>query len=272
MSVTSTPQSPAKAVIALTFAPGFAAEEGRRLADRARFALQRFWTALLSVSLELDDGIVLASGMDVTDLVDAETGRLAILLSRSSHTGDGRMLDGRAVLDEVAAGEFKLGSFRPVFGVCLRSRHGEPVVVATDIRRTRPLYWHQGSGWAAVSSSSLVLADVARAPLDSEGLGSFSVSGYCVADRTPYRGIRVLDPAQLCRLRSGRAELATYWTPPTETDPLAWEEAVDRGVDAFRQSVGACLSAYPEAATELSGGMDSRGMLAAVPTEACAPA
>ncbi len=53
-----------------------------------------------------------------------------------------------------------------------------------------------------------------------------------------------------------------------ETDPLAWEEAVDRGVDAFRQSVGACLSAYPEAATELSGGMDSRGMLAAVPTAA----
>jgi asparagine synthase (glutamine-hydrolysing) len=255
-------------VIALTFAPGFASDESRRLVDRSRSALHRFMDRAPEMSSELDDAVVLASGVDAADLLDTDTGRIAILLSRSSHTGDGRMLDGRAVFDEVAAGDDRLGSLRPVFGVCVRSRLGEPIVVATDIRRSRPLYWHQGSGWAAAASSSLVLADVAQAPLDDEGLGSFSVSGYCVADRTPYRGIRVLDPAQLCRLRSGRAELATYWTPPVEPEPLSWEDAVERGVDAFRRSVDACLSAYPGAATELSGGMDSRGMLAAVPADA----
>jgi asparagine synthase (glutamine-hydrolysing) len=252
-------------VVALSFAPALAADTIAHVTDRARVALRRLMERKPETDVEIGRARLLAVGLDADDHVDVDSGQVAILLSRGNHTGDGRVLTARSLLDEVAGGEAALGGLRPVFGTCFSTGAGAPVVIATDIRRTRPLYWHQGKGWAAASSSSLVLAHTADTAFDCEGLGSFSLTGYCVADRTPYLGVRALDPAQLCRLRSGRAELATYWDPPEKTTTLLWPEAVEHGVAAFRDSVGACLAAYPDAATELTGGMDSRGMLAAVP-------
>lgn len=257
-----------KAVCALTFDPGLGSADRDAVIRSAREAIAGLVPGHYVAQVGSGEEVVVVAGRDGQDVCDQESGRLCILVTRYPYTAGGRAAGGASILGEFEArGSAWLGEVMPPFGVCLRTGH-VPVVVATDIRRMRPMHWCQQAGWAAASSSSLVLAQVCRRDLDLEAIGGYALTGFYINDGSPWEGIRALDEGCLCRLSRGRVEVSRYWTPPSIEGRVGWAEAVELGVRSTRDSVGACLAAYPSARMELSGGFDSRGILAAVPAEA----
>jgi asparagine synthase (glutamine-hydrolysing) len=214
---------------------------------------------------------VFASEAEAGDLIDSRDAVFSTLLLRSSYTTDGAVLDGRELLSRVRHDPHAtMRSIAPPFAACYRERTDGPVVLSTDSCGLRHVYHWEGDGWAAVCSSSVVLSWVVGAPIDHEAMGMFAVIGNHLLERTPFRGIAKLDAGTLCRLHRGTTSIETF-DPQTAGAPVASGGRAGqaaRGVTVLRDAVGACLDAYPDAGLELSGGFDSRAVLAAMPRAA----
>ncbi len=143
-------------------------------------------------------------------------------------------------------------------------------MLATDSAGLRHVYVWQGPDWAAMSSSSLLLSTVVGAPIDEAAIGVYVMVGNYLLDQTPFVGIRKVDAGVSCSMLAGRIDHEVF-DPQDPTAPVgsggrAGQAA--RGVTVMRDVVGACLEAYPDASLELSGGFDSRAVLAAIPHSA----
>jgi asparagine synthase (glutamine-hydrolysing) len=204
--------------------------------------------------------------VDVLDPVDP---RFALVLQKSAYTTDGEIV----IADELLArlgGDVPgtLRSLLPPFAACFRDRRGGPVTIATDTCGLRHVYHWQGDGWAALSSSSLLLALVVEAGVDEQAMGMFSAIGNHMLEHTPFEGVRRLPAGTMARSSHGRIELETY-ARQQALAPVAGDRRhqAEVGVGVIREAVGACLRAFPDAGMELSGGFDSRAVLAAIPPD-----
>ena len=143
----------------------------------------------------------------------------------------------------------------------LWARSGGRVVVAGDRLAVLQLYVVQGDGWAACSTSALALASLSGAGLDQAALSVFALLGVHAGDESPFAGVRTLVPGQACTLAGGRADRTPL--PATAVDAGAGDP-VDAGVAAVRTSVAAAVAGHDTVHLELSGGLDSRLLLAAL--------
>ena len=135
----------------------------------------------------------------------------------------------------------------------------------------RPLYWTEHRGrlaWASELKAFLALPGFAPS-LDHSALQSFLGVGYLHDDLTWFEGVRRLPAASVLTwdLEAGRAAVRRYWWWD-RIAPLAAAKADElaAGLGAlFTAAVGRrCLPA-PRTGLVLSGGLDSRAILAALP-------
>ncbi|MEJ3747172.1 asparagine synthase-related protein [Actinomycetes bacterium KLBMP 9797] len=144
---------------------------------------------------------------------------------------------------------------------------GGRLSVATDHVGLGHVYAARGAGWAAVSSSARELARLSGAPLDHEAMGVFRLVGHHLGTLTPYRGITKIPPGSIWRVADGELTVEPYPGPAAEPVPLATGAAVRRHGELLRAAVGGFLDTHPGTVIELSGGLDSRTVLAAIPPE-----
>lgn len=138
---------------------------------------------------------------------------------------------------------------------------GETITAATDHLGLRHIYGVRGDGWAAISTSARLLARIAGAPLDREALGAYRLIGHHLGAATPYAGVTKLPAAHRWTLTGGRLHEAPYPVPVIE--PVA--DPVRGTARMLREDVERSLDEHPGAVLQLSGGLDSRVLLAAVP-------
>ncbi|QCW50797.1 hypothetical protein FE634_10925 [Nocardioides dongxiaopingii] len=143
---------------------------------------------------------------------------------------------------------------------------GGEAVVRVDWLGFRHVHVTRGDGWAAASSSAGVLGALRGEGLDREALASQSQLGWQTGSRTWHVGVRRLGPGERAALGDGRLccrgpryPRAVTTTPRTNAAP----EAV--AADLLRASVTSFLDDHPDAVLQLTGGLDSRILLAAVP-------
>lgn len=140
------------------------------------------------------------------------------------------------------------------------------VTVAADWLGLRHLYGVQGDGWAAAGTSARELARMAGRGLDREALGVYRLVGHFLDQDTAFRGVKKLRPGHSWTLSDGR--LVENEIPPgdfrAERVPSA-DEAVREMAGILREAMERCLDLFPDAVFQLSGGLDSRLLLAAVP-------
>lgn len=227
--------------------------------------------AALAGTLTIDRAVggehLLLSAVDATDVVSSDD-RWSVLLSRTCRTSAGELLDGRGLLDRLVTGQRQtLRELASPFGGCFRLGRGRPILLATDRCGLHHVYWYQGAGWAAISTSSLVLASMASESLDERAVGIFALVGNYLDCDTPYRNVRKLDAGSLCSLADGVADVQRYasWDEHDSAPFSSRHSAISEGKEAIALSVEACLDAHPAPSIELSGGLDSRAVLAAVP-------
>jgi asparagine synthase (glutamine-hydrolysing) len=184
-------------------------------------------------------------------------------LSRGLRTWHGEHVDTSDVSQRLAAGDELINLAAP-FAVATVDDSGR-LSVATDHAGLRHIYAAQGDGWAAVSSSARDLARLVGAGLDRESMGVFRLVGHHLGTATPYRGVTKLAPGRICRLADGKLTVEPYPAMVSAPGPVRFESAVGRHAERLRATVEGFLDTHPGAVLELSGGLDSRMVLAAIP-------
>jgi asparagine synthase (glutamine-hydrolysing) len=259
-----------KALVACARDPSrLAPDEWATIVERARRSITGL-AGPISVDRATERSHMFLSRFEESD-VDGPDGTWAVLLSRSCRTVRGGLLTGDDLLARLRNDHSStLRDVAPPFGGCVRLGALEAVLGVTDTCGFHHLYWYQGTGWAAISSSAAVLGSMASESIDERALGIYACVGNFLDCDTPYRGVRKLDAGSTCRLADGVVEVQRYvpWAT-VDAQPFATRgDAVDAGAAAVRASVAACLAAHPRPWIEISGGFDSRAVLAAVPSEA----
>jgi asparagine synthase (glutamine-hydrolysing) len=141
---------------------------------------------------------------------------------------------------------------------------GSSVIAATDYLGLRHIYGVEGEGWAAISTSARLLARLANTSLDRDALGAYRLIGHHLGTATPYAGVTKLPAAARWRLAAGRLHVEPYSIAAGEPAPDA-PTAVRRTAAMLRATIERCLDEHPDAVLQLSGGLDSRVLLGAIP-------
>jgi hypothetical protein len=153
------------------------------------------------------------------------------------------------------------GFFVLIFGDA-RTRE---VVVVTDIIGSCHCFRRSFSDAIALSGSSLLLASLGDCKLDWIGCQEFLATGIIYEDRTCYQDIRKLGPASVFRFAVGSDKAPQRYWRAADLNPesLGGQAAVDTLWDRMTFSVKAIRRLYSNPVCDLTGGYDSRSIVAA---------
>lgn len=107
--------------------------------------------------------------------------------------------------------------------------------------------------------------------LDEQGVADFFNYFYQLGDRTMFRNVRMLSPASCLTFESTRGKQTTYWEPrySGERGRKELDEAVETSHRLFRESIERRVRGRKHLIVPLSGGLDSRLILATVRDLGC---
>ncbi len=156
--------------------------------------------------------------------------------------------------------------FNGQWAVALWDRSSGELVLGRDRVGVRPLFLceHEGRLWFGSEVKAIFAAtDAIPRALDPRGLADVFTFWSCQAPRTPFAGVRQLEPGHLCVVREGRVEDRCWWTPRFPVD------AADRFAGSMAEAETALREALERATklrlvrsdvpvgSYLSGGLDS---------------
>ena len=169
--------------------------------------------------------------------------------------------------DGVKADGAQLAAIVPPFAAAHRDGPLAPIVVATDWLGFQQLFWWQGDGVAAVSTSALALAALAGAGPDRPALAVQSLVGWQVGLRTVFAGVGKIPAGNLAVLDDGRITLHRYVEESLALDgpPPTVDEAAAEQAEIMAEFHRAYLRDHPASVLQLTGGQDTRVLLAAIP-------
>lgn len=158
------------------------------------------------------------------------------------------------------------GSFFLVIGDVKNKR----VLLFTDRFGTRPLYYLQKrSGVVFASEVKAILEDKSfKREIDEEAFAEFFVLGKVIGENTFFKGIRALPTASILVNGNDGTFVHKYWNFTYSYDSVsksAEKSIVNELVKTLQKSVAKHLEGSYRYAFALSGGLDSRAVLSAVP-------
>ncbi|SFU46374.1 hypothetical protein SAMN05216417_104136 [Nitrosospira multiformis] len=136
-----------------------------------------------------------------------------------------------------------------------------------------PLFYYCKGGEFCISPSIVrLIKEGADTTLDDAGLAVFLRLGFFIGEDTPFKYIRALPPAATLEWDGGVLKLASggYVTGKSFA-AISRDEAIDRYIQLFRQSIQRRLPPEEHFAVPLSGGRDSRHILLELLHNGCRP-
>jgi asparagine synthase (glutamine-hydrolysing) len=155
-----------------------------------------------------------------------------------------------------------------VFSAAIHDQQGRKLLLITDRHGLRPLYRYQRGGTLAWSSRVRALAALPRfdRTVDATSCSCFLDLGYLLGEHTWFEHVRLCRPASVYEygIDAGRLEQHHYWTWQAIT-PIAcsFEDTVDALFEHFMEAVRQRIDLDRRTGLSLSGGLDSRAILAA---------
>lgn len=216
-------------------------------------------------------GWVAMDGPDPADRVNP-AGSFTVRLGKAARTRTADVSTaalGALLRDGAKVDGDRLAALVPPFAAAHSDGSSSPVVAATDWLGFQQLFWWQGAGVAAVSTSALALAALAGAGPDRAALAVQSLVGWQVGLRTVFDGIGKVPAGCLAVLDGGRVELHRYVEESLAVDgpPPSIEAAAAEQAEIMVEFHRAYLRDHPESVLQLTGGQDTRVLLAAIPPE-----
>lgn len=207
----------------------------------------------------------IASARLVELVAGHRTDRHVLALTATGYDETGALLD----LDRFSYQDTPtLARAIPPFGVAITGPTSDAALVATDPCGLRDVYVTTGPGWAAASTSSAALAALTGKGLDVDAIGHYALVGAYHGAQTPFSGVQRLPAGTAINLANGVSTSTTFSADSRHFGRYETpRNALIEGARTVRRCVAAALSAFPDAALELSGGLDSRLLLAGIPPE-----
>ncbi len=185
-------------------------------------------------------------------------GCASVIVSRSARRAAGAVPD-REVADHLRRDPEALIDLLPPFAAVRGDDRG--VQVVTDSLGFQHVF--RSDSGTALSTSALLMGALTNAPLDKKSVGIQSLLGWQLGERTTFEGVRKLRPGAVARMDP--AGTRVQLPDATTGEPLPRAEAVKRAAALLRTSLTALLDDHPDAVLQLTGGMDSRLLLSAIP-------
>jgi len=181
------------------------------------------------------------------------------------------------LLDRVVGGDYEsasrlLPTMDGAFAAAFWDAVKEKLVVVTDFLGMQPLYMYRDSQWflMATEVKGITGSGVADFCLDPGGAGCLYTVGHLVGHETVVKGV-VRVPAGSVWIYDARArslERSTYWSWPPPQPRMGLADVDIAGIlDVLRQEVRAYADHYQPGTVLLSGGFDSRLILALLEAE-----
>ncbi len=152
------------------------------------------------------------------------------------------------------------------FVILLADQRRDLVHAWTDPCGTRPMFWTQtpaGVRLAPEVKCLLACPDVPRT-LQPGAPASMLLNAALIDETTYFQAVRLLGPARHLRIENGRCTLRRYWRRRFRTDPDARPPTADELAGRVAAATADHLGRFRRPALALSGGLDSRLILAAV--------
>jgi asparagine synthase (glutamine-hydrolysing) len=163
-----------------------------------------------------------------------------------------------------------LGRLRGVFSLALIDPVARSVHVANDQFGLERLYWGKRADVIYVSSEAKALLAVLPESrrFDDEAVAQYARFGSVTNNRTLFRGLALVPGGTVACVREGSG-----WRPAPTKAADDWErqeplpqEAFDRQFEeALRTAVARCFRAGPAAGVSITGGLDTRMIMACLP-------
>lgn len=140
------------------------------------------------------------------------------------------------------------------------------IIIVNDRYGLRPLYYAINNGKLLFASEvKAILEDKNfKKELNDETVADFFAFGEILGTKTFFKGIEVLPPASIA-VWDGEFAISQYWDFKYNPDyTLSKEDIVDQLLKSFKKAVGIRLKDNYRYGSSLSGGLDSRLIVAAV--------
>jgi asparagine synthase (glutamine-hydrolysing) len=139
------------------------------------------------------------------------------------------------------------------------------LVGAVDQLGLFPVYVAEADGIAWLATSAAVLAAVLRPALDVEALRALFMENAIRSPRSAFAGIRRVGLGERVVLAGGRVRVSRVWTPFRSARAYARiEDAADEGSALLREACRRIRRVWPRAVSDLTSGLDSRLVVAAL--------
>ncbi len=142
--------------------------------------------------------------------------------------------------------------------------------LAVDKCGVRPLYCWVLPDFVIFATAQRILEALQGLPreLDLQGVAEVACFGFPLADRTPYRDIVCLHAGEVLTVDGAQVQRTRYWRwDAVQPHPDGLQGGAQRLYQTFREAVRVRLGGDHAAAAFLSGGLDSRAIVAALRDE-----
>lgn len=145
---------------------------------------------------------------------------------------------------------------------------GRRLRLVADKLALRPLYYGVHEGVAYFATALRMMLQVCPAlgeQADIAGQAQYAVFDFALGDHTPYAAIRVVEPGQIVDIDASGIRRSNYWSWDTVGEQAVDEAAFSRRLHAaFGEAVAVRSVGEAEPVSFLSGGLDSRCLVAAL--------
>ena len=182
---------------------------------------------------------------------------------------------GRAALERTlresqgSAGEVRISgveNLNGVFSLVAGAADGSECFIVTDPIGSMHVYARHIGRCLIVSTSSLVLAALEPCHWEIDSCREFLATGTVFEDRALFREIRKLKPATIYRASGGTIEaIRRYWKlAEIISGAHPYKGTVEELAENLTESVRVITDQYPNPAVDITGGLDSRVVAAAM--------
>ena len=200
---------------------------------------------------------------------------------------DGEVYDYQSIKDELAAkghkfkvnndAEFVLhlyeeygrefaGKINGSFLAAIWDKGKQELILANDRFGTRPLQYavHEGRLLFGSEAKAILQDSSFRRTVNDEAVVDYFTFGYLLGNKTFFKGIELLPPGSLLSWKDGLLETTRYWDIRYAPEEHAEEYYIDNLSHLLLKAVDRQLGGDGRILVPLSGGLDSRALVAAV--------
>lgn len=155
------------------------------------------------------------------------------------------------------------------FCAAIYDQEDQEVKLISDRYGMRPIYWYHKDGifaWGSEVKAILAIKDIDK-ELNPTSYDCFMDLGHLLGDVTWFSHIKLISPSSILKydLKNDSSEQSYYWKwSNIEPCNIDFDLAIDKVGELFLQAVSSRFNPKEKIGVSLSGGLDSRAIIAAI--------